>query len=76
MNWLIRLLFPGKGRTIRISKDHLPGLKPPKAAPQIPRPPKPEGPKGPDIRETYERFIAEGGLKASKNHKNDRGVGF
>ena len=76
MKWLTRLLFPGTGRTIRVSPDHLPGLKPPKSAPYVPRQSKPEEQKGPDINGLYEQFIAAGGLKVKKHKKNDRGVGF
>ena len=76
MKWLGRILFPGKDRTIRISRDHLPGLKPPKSAPFIPKPSKPKESPGTDIEGLYETFIAYGGLKPKKRSKKDRGVGF
>jgi hypothetical protein len=70
MNW-INLLF-AKKQTIRISRDHLPGLRPPKAAPFRPRLSKPELKSSTkQIDEAYERFKASGASK--KNRKKGKG---
>ncbi len=76
MKWITNLLFPGTAKTIRIRRDHLPGLKAPKAAPFVPRLPKPAENSEDNIKALYERFIAGGGKAASKGNKRDRGVGF
>lgn len=76
MNWLINLLIPRKTGTIRINRDHLPGLTPPKAAPFIPRSSRQDEPTGTDIKALYEHFIASGTVARTKRTKKDRGVGF
>jgi hypothetical protein len=76
MKWIINLLFmPTTGRTIRISPDHLPGLKAPTRAPFRPAPPKPKEPKGSSIEDHYRNFKASDASKA-KPVKRDRGMGF
>lgn len=76
MNWLLNHLFPRKTGTIRINRDHLPGLKPPKAAPFVPRPSTQEQPTGTDIQALYKQFIESGTVTPTKRTKKDRGVGF
>jgi hypothetical protein len=59
MKWFIKLLFPTTpGRRVRISPDHLPGLKAPTRAPFIPVAPKPKGPQVPTIEDHYANFQA------------------
>ena len=77
MKWIIELLFPDlRGRAVKISRDHLPGLKPPKAAPFSPkRAAQAERCSGPSIDEYYRRFIASGSEKA-KRKRSDDGMSF
>jgi hypothetical protein len=76
MNWLLNILFPRKTGTIRIHRDHLPGLTPPKAAPFVPRSSTQEQTPGTDIQALYEQFIKSGTVTRTKRTKKDRGVGF
>jgi hypothetical protein len=77
MKWIIELLFPTlRGRAVKIRRDHLPGLKPPKASPFSPkRTDQGERYKGPSLDEYYERFKASGSGKA-KRRRPDDGMGF
>lgn len=76
MNWILNILFPRKTGTVRINRDHLPGLKPPKSAPFVPRPSTQEPAPGTDIKALHEHFIASGAVARTKRTKKDRGVGF
>jgi hypothetical protein len=76
MNWLMKVLFPSAKGTIRISRDHLPGLTPPKAAPFKPKRSDTQTSLAVDLDGMYKRFEANGGVKAGKRTKKDRGVGF
>jgi hypothetical protein len=68
---LINLLF-AKKQTIRISRDHLPGLQPPKAAPFRPLQSKPETQSSTtQIDEAHKRFKASDASK--KNRKKGKG---
>ena len=76
MNWLLNTLFPDTfGRTIRISRDNLPGLVAPKVAPPRPKMPEQKPELRPSIEATYRMFKASKAQgKTKKPH--DRGVGF
>ena len=77
MNWLYHLLFPRSGRTIRISPDHLPGLKPPQAPPRVHRHPEKEGkPEQTSVEAAYAKYLAKGGSTQKKRPKNTKGVKF
>jgi hypothetical protein len=77
MKWILKLMFPSLYKPVRINKDYLPGLTPPKVAPFTPRLPKQAAPPEPDIKGLHKKFILSGGSKATtKRPKNDRGVGF
>ena len=68
---LIKILFANK-QTIRISRDHLPGLRPPKAAPFRPTLATEEPPSFTKrIDEAHKRFKASDAGK--KNYKKDKG---
>ena len=70
MKW-IDFLF-AKKQAIRISRDHLPGLRPPKAAPFRPQIKNVEPPSlTKHIDEAYKRFKASDASK--KNYKKDKG---
>lgn len=76
MTWLIHMLFPSTRQSVRISPNHLPGLRAPKAAPKVPHlAPTPEQ-KQPVIEQQYERFRASRGSQPTQRKKQDRGVGF
>lgn len=72
----MRLIFPGTAQAIRIRPEHLPGLKPPTAAPHIRLPKKPESDPGENIDRIYKRFQAQGGSSKSRKHKKNRGFDF
>lgn len=77
--WIIELLkkvMHGTGQKIKIDKDHLPGLKPPNAAPKLPpvQPPRIQLPPDPDIDGMYSRYVAQG--NGSKKKQAPRGLSF
>jgi hypothetical protein len=62
LSFINRLVFKQSGK-IRIDRDHLPGLRPPKPAPPLPRThqrPEP-GIDGPSIHDLYKRFVSRSG---------------
>jgi hypothetical protein len=74
MKWIINLLFPPTtGRTIRISRDHLPGLKPPTSAHYTPEPPKTNLPAAPTLEDHYKNFLASDASK-KKPAKRKKGL--
>lgn len=77
MKWILEWMFPGlRGRAVKISRDHLPGLQPPKAAPFTPKKSKPEAfEPWPSVEEWYKRFTASGATK-KKYKRRDDGMNF
>jgi hypothetical protein len=77
MKWLLEWMFPAlRGRAVKISRDHLPGLLPPKAAPFTPKKSKPEVfEPWPSVDEWYKRFKASGSA-SKKRKKRDDGMNF
>ena len=72
MKWFVKLLFPTTpGRRVRVSPDHLPGLKAPTRAPFIPPVAQTKGPQVPSIEDHYANFQAStaGKKKPSKIKK-------
>ena len=77
MKRILELIFPAlRGVAVKINRDHLPGLKPPKASAYKPVPPiRNRQPQGPSIEDYYRRFKASGGAKPSARRLDD-GMGF
>jgi hypothetical protein len=73
MNWLLKIIFPNMDRTVRISRDYLPGLKPPTIAPFTPKRKPPEREKGPDYEALYEQYLRS---PASKKKPEKKKKGF
>jgi hypothetical protein len=71
MNWLLKLLFPNMDRTVRISRDYLPGLKPPTIAPFKPQRKPPQRPDGPDYDAMYQRFKANEAPSAKRKKRKN-----
>jgi hypothetical protein len=76
MNWLFSLLFPKTDTTVRIRRDHLPGLKAPTVAPWIPTKPDQEKQQASAIREAYKRYKAANPKPPEKRMRNDEGLGL
>jgi hypothetical protein len=76
MNWLMKILFPEMSRGVRIRPDHLPGLKPPTAAPFTPKQEQPVDRTEENIRALYKRFRRTHPSTSKKRPNNDRGFDF
>lgn len=72
MDWLIDLLFSRRQGTVRVGRDHLPGLTPPKPAKFIPHRVSETEPKTEDINEMYKKFKS----KRPDKQRSDKRRGF
>ncbi len=72
MKWIIDYIINGGARrSVRISRDHLPGLTPPKPAPFRPPQLQDVPPQKPSINDYYRRFLSSDDSKP-KTHKPKR----
>jgi hypothetical protein len=76
MNWIFDFVFGRRTGTVRVNKDHLPGLTAPKPAPFTPKRAETEMLAGADLDSMYERFKQSETSKPKKLSKANRGVWF
>lgn len=74
MNWLLKLFLPNWNTTVKVRRDHLPGLKAPTVAPRIPRKNIGYSTKKSNIPQIYERYKKANPNPATKRARNDRGM--
>jgi hypothetical protein len=76
-NWLTDLMgmFLPKKERIKISPDHLPGLRPPRIMPSIPPRGQEEATPGPDIEAMYRAYRASG-PRPKRRQKRTKGLGL
>jgi len=74
MNWLWKLFLPNWNTTVKVRRDHLPGLKAPTIAPHIPRKTNGFSTKKSNISEIYERYKTANPNPPKKRAHNDKGM--
>jgi hypothetical protein len=74
MIWLLKLFLPNWNTTVKVRRDHLPGLKAPTIAPKIPRKHNGYSIEKSNIPQIYDRYKAIHPHPMGKRPGHERGM--